>query len=263
MKHDNLTVTIKNWDTYNPRNDVKNPSWFRMSNGFFEDPDFYDFTAIEIQTWIYIMSLASKKSSATITINFTHAERIGRIKRRELLEAAKKLQAIHVITVDVTDAERERNGDVTETHATLHNKTDITDITNTSTLTRASVLASLDLLYRRYPKKRGKAAGIKRLAGMVKTQDDLDSVTRALDTYLRYLKREATEPRYILHFSSWVSEWRDWLDNDAGKIVLVSSPQIPLVAPPREKEPEHEPPPADLLKSHGGLFKKFGIGGGK
>jgi uncharacterized phage protein (TIGR02220 family) len=61
--------TVPGWDKYNPRADVKSCSWFRMSNDFFSDPEFYGLSVEARIIWIFILSTASKKMSSTVKIN--------------------------------------------------------------------------------------------------------------------------------------------------------------------------------------------------
>lgn len=140
-----MRIEIINWAKYNQRKDVKAPSWFRMDHGIFENPEFYDFSHTDIVAWLYLLCVASRKSAAIIEVNFTHAERIGRLKRKELEVALEKLERIQVVRVDVTDTLRTRYADVTSGPATLHNKTDKTDITEQDTATSGvpPVIASL------------------------------------------------------------------------------------------------------------------------
>ncbi len=113
-----MRVQILNWDKFNPRKDVKNPSWFRLSHNLFEDPDFYDFSHAELLAWIYILSTASKKNSDTILVSLTHLEKIGRIKLKDFYSAVEKLEVIQCLLVHVTDTSRGRHADVTDTNAT-------------------------------------------------------------------------------------------------------------------------------------------------
>jgi len=64
-----LEVEIKNWTKYNPRSDVKSCSWFRMSNDFFMDPDFYGCSISARISWIFLLSMASKKMAQVVRIN--------------------------------------------------------------------------------------------------------------------------------------------------------------------------------------------------
>lgn len=60
---------IPGWEKYNPRADVKSCSWFRMSNDFFNDPEFYGVSIEARVVWIYLLSVASKKMSPEVKIN--------------------------------------------------------------------------------------------------------------------------------------------------------------------------------------------------
>lgn len=76
----------------------------------------------------------------------------------------------------------------------------------------------LESLYRRFPRKQGKSYGLKHLKTMIKGPAVFVEVSTSLDNYLAHLKREKTEPEFIMHFSTWVNEWRDWLDPAAGTV---------------------------------------------
>lgn len=81
-------------------------------------------------------------------------------------------------------------------------------------------------LYRKYPLKKGKAEGLARCAVQIKTQEDFDALSRAIDRYSADLKANGTSPQYTKHFSSFLGAdkkrpWRDWLDADAGQTTLI------------------------------------------
>jgi hypothetical protein len=126
-------VTIIKFEDFNYRKEVKHPSWFRFQHSFFENPDFYEFTHTEKLVWIYLLCIASRKSSATFTLSWAHIEKIGGFKRKDFEMALQKLQAIQVIHVDVTDAVRARNVNVTSAGST-DRQTDMTDTVSRPTL---------------------------------------------------------------------------------------------------------------------------------
>ena len=122
-------ITIVNFEKYNPRKDVKNPSWFRLEHSLFDNPDFYDLNHIEKLAWVYLLCVASKKNSESFTLSWPHVEKIGGFKHKDFLQALEKLQAIQVVHVDVTDASRARHVDVTDAYAT-NERTDETNETD-------------------------------------------------------------------------------------------------------------------------------------
>lgn len=87
-----VTITIVNWDKFNPRKDIKNPSWFAFSNRMIEDADFFDLEHGEFKAWIYCLSRASQKSSGEVDIDFRHAEKICNLNRKDFDGMFKKLK---------------------------------------------------------------------------------------------------------------------------------------------------------------------------
>jgi hypothetical protein len=69
----------------------------------------------------------------------------------------------------------------------------------------------IDLIYAEYPKKVGKAAGIKKLHSAIKTQSDYDKVMCGVKQYKQFCLDENTDQKYIKQFSTWVNNecWND------------------------------------------------------
>lgn len=127
MSKQNLFIEIKvhKWEEYNPRSDVKKPSWFRISNTLIEDPDFYSMSSEEFRAWIYILSMCSKGNSDIVRIYYSHANRSSNVKTGALNSVVSKTCGLGIISV----TSRERNEVVTDTNATLHyiTRQDITE----------------------------------------------------------------------------------------------------------------------------------------
>lgn len=64
-----VELEIKNWDKHNPRTDVKTAKWFKMSNEFFNDPEFYGMSLPGRMVWIFLLCTASKSMTGKIKIN--------------------------------------------------------------------------------------------------------------------------------------------------------------------------------------------------
>lgn len=122
---DAFTVTISNWEKFNPRKDYKRPWWFALSNRLMEDSDFYSFNDGEFRAWIYILSQASQHLSGTVRIGFSHADRVCNVRPKNLKSAISKLKRIGAITIDetaiCTDGVQETNA--TGQDITGHNRT--------------------------------------------------------------------------------------------------------------------------------------------
>lgn len=64
-----IELEIKNWEKHNPRTDVKTTKWFKMSNEFFNDPEFYGMSLEGRAVWLFLLCTASKKMDGKIKIN--------------------------------------------------------------------------------------------------------------------------------------------------------------------------------------------------
>jgi hypothetical protein len=108
-----MFITVLGWDKINPRKDVDNPSWFKFKHKFFDDCDFYDFSALEKVCWIYFLCEASKKNDhGKFRLSLPHAQNIGGIEREIVHQTIKKLKKLRLVETrtlrgryaDVTDA---------------------------------------------------------------------------------------------------------------------------------------------------------------
>ena len=79
-----------------------------------------------------------------------------------------------------------------------------------------------DILYKLYPKKVGKAAGLKKLVKMLDGQNQFQVVLESIKNYVVVIQRERTQPQYIMMFSTFINgRWEDYTNENLG---LGSSP---------------------------------------
>jgi hypothetical protein len=123
-----VIITIQGWTKYNPRQDVKNPTWFRLNHDIIGHDELFDFSHAEIVAWLYLLCQASRKSAATFTLNVGHAIANARLSEAELSSAINKLIALeYIATAPVTRPLRGRDADVTETCTTNERTNERTD----------------------------------------------------------------------------------------------------------------------------------------
>jgi hypothetical protein len=199
MSQKGIKVTIRNWESYNLRKDVKSCSWFRMSHNLFEDSDFFEFTHTERCVWLYLLCQASQKNSNQVIINPLHLVRIGQFKMSEFSQALIKLESIQCITVNGTASSRERTA------------------TDRQTDRQTDTHFDFSQAYQSYPRKMGKSEGIKRLNKEIRTEAEVQLLLQAVDRFKAHHEKEGTQKKFIPYFSTFVSHWRDWLDPDIGK----------------------------------------------
>ncbi len=236
---DFIEVTINNWEKYNARKDIKNPWWFKCSNGLLEDPDMWLLDDSELKAWLYILCQCSKQKKKTITVLFDHASRTSNVNISSLKSCIKKLVKKRILEESVRDPYAIRTNHVQQIR--LEEKRE--EESNTcSKQEKAAVASAPDILaqkslgqskqpqkskqgildiesiYLAYPKKIGKKRGLKALQNAIKTPERLLAAHKALDNYKRYLKAEKKTLQYTKLFSTFVSEIEDWEKwNDASE----------------------------------------------
>ena len=105
-----MKLTISNWAKYNPRNDVKHPSWFRLQNTFWLS--LFSFDNDEKVIWIVLLSLASQKLSAEIDLEEEMICTNLKVTPEKLQSTLNHLEAKGMIQIGTS---RKRNARVTRT----------------------------------------------------------------------------------------------------------------------------------------------------
>lgn len=92
----------------------------------------------------------------------------------------------------------------------MKERSELPTVWNLSDSERFSVI---DMIYRAYPRKEGKLAGMKKLHQLIKTQQDADRLMKATDNYSKLLKAKGTPKDFVLMFSTFVNgRWQDYED---------------------------------------------------
>ena len=68
-----------------------------------------------------------------------------------------------------------------------------------------------EALYALYPRKEGKAAGLKTCATEIRTEADFERLKTAITNYAAMCAKEGRDRGYIKHFSSFMSAWTDYV----------------------------------------------------
>jgi len=208
-----MRVTIVKWEKFNARKDVLRCHWFRIDHDIFENRAFYD---LEVSDWavlLYFLCQASKESSATVDIHFEHAKRVAKLSKALIESAVKKLQSSQFVHVDVTPP----SALVTQTCSTQQDTTeqDKTEQNNNG----ECVFLDFESLYQKYPRKLGKSAGLRKAKSEIRSHEDFDLLSKALDRFCTHHKERKTEPEYLPYFSTFITSWRDWLDPATGSAI--------------------------------------------
>lgn len=75
----------------------------------------------------------------------------------------------------------------------------------------AQVSFDFEKVYEKYPRKIGKTRGIKICEKEIKTLLDYENLLKAVSNYATTCQQ--TESKFIKHFSTFMGEWRDWIES--------------------------------------------------
>jgi glycerol-3-phosphate O-acyltransferase len=81
-----------------------------------------------------------------------------------------------------------------------------------------------EAIYKAYPRKEGKTAGMRALVVRVKDKETYDRVMLAAKNYALLCQLRATEPLFIKLFSTFVNNWMDYESID-GLVAQQSAPK--------------------------------------
>lgn len=87
-----IRLEILNWEKFQFRKAIKNPSWFRLENRMWNDQQFFYFSAEERWIWICLLSLASSKQSATLSVNMEWLSQNSGVGLKTITSALEKLK---------------------------------------------------------------------------------------------------------------------------------------------------------------------------
>lgn len=210
---DTFEIKILNFTKFKARKDIARPTWFALSNRFIEDFEFFDFTHEEKLIWIYFLSLASQKDQDVIHVSVHHANHVCQFSKKGVSTAIEKLKKIKCIEVARTRSVRGRYADVRKNHAT--NRHGMEDMEH---MVRQPELAETDfsIFWNSYPRKVKKSDAKRKYLSEIKSGAKSSDVLSAVDKYRGFCIAEKKEAQYVMHPSSFLNGWRDWLEADAG-----------------------------------------------
>lgn len=245
-----ITIEIVNWQRYNPRSDRRGHTWFRLQNTFPHDAKFFGLSAAQKFIVTCLFAEASKSGGEPAEVNIDWLVDTTRVSESEILHTIQHLVGVgvirlppdtkrlpmvgHVRTYERTntldqkhdqDTKTAVTGSLVESPKSLEQELQQVEKQEGSRKKKEQPSFDLERLYAKYPRKLGKQKGLTKLKTQIKTQADFENLEAAIERYGAFCSRSKTEPQFIKHFSSFVSEWRDWLDPDVGALTSAEAPQ--------------------------------------
>lgn len=249
-----VEIEVINWERYNPRSDRKTHTWFRLENNIATEPKFHGLTSGQKFIAVCLLAEGAKGSGrAKIVISWicdqlkVKVSDVSKVITQLIDTGVIRFPSVTTTTPPDTTA-TPPDTDVTPVDTNIdHNifqrglRTD--ERTNERTNDRRASAPDFDFesLYQKYPRKIGKQDGLKRCRAQIKSEEDYRLLSTAIDHYRNYIRTQGFEEKFIKHFSSFMSSWRDWLDPGAGKSIVNQplhpvrdlSPPVPIETPDR------------------------------
>lgn len=208
-----VSVSIRNWEKFNPKRAQKTYTWLRLDNAIAVSPDLFGLTPEQKFVWICVLCEASKKNTSQLEISLDWFEHHLGVKRKVIRATLEFLQSKQVITVSLH-------------HATpaLQTTTPTNERTGRDerTLLPATLTFDFEKIYEKYPRKLGKKKGIDSCIAQIKTSEQYDSIISAVTLYAEHCRKERTEPKFIKHFSTFMNSWTDWISPEVGRVSLTT-----------------------------------------
>ena len=114
-KYDGALIEVINWANYNPRNDSKKPSWFRMNNNFLIDSKIFSLKCDQKLLWISILAQVSEQNGKEFSISFEILKFLTQIsvaRQNQTIELFEQLGLVRIVNLRGACESR------TESHAT-------------------------------------------------------------------------------------------------------------------------------------------------
>ena len=94
------TITVTNWEkNFQLRKDVSNPSWFKLSNNFFNQIEFGELNALSLLTFLIIIAYCSQKNCNFFTISENLLAKNVRVSKKNLQSLLQQLKNHELIQI--------------------------------------------------------------------------------------------------------------------------------------------------------------------
>lgn len=221
-----MKIKILNWERFNEkRKDVKHHTWWRCQISMPTNPDLFALTPSEKWVWVCLLSHAAEKQREELEIDTAWFAWYSQTDEKTVLNAIAKLdgKSIQVVTEHVTNTLRERNE-----HDSLQTDRQTKNNAHSANVRALVTRDDIERAYKQYPRKVGKSRGLDIAIKQVKDPPTLHALETAIKNYAAAVRRDGTEKKYIKHFSTFMGEWRDWIqpDEDASPAVEVNHAEM-------------------------------------
>jgi len=214
-----MKLRFFNWEKYNPPSSKTN-SWFRLNSNL---PGRMVWDALnhnEFRVFIYLLCQANESDERGNIHLSTDATTVRcTVSKKEVLRTIQKLKELRILEERSPSGRWIRSEQSCPTNETNErNETNETNILSDSGVPEPRLNLDFESLYVKYPRKEGKRRGLVICRAQIKTQEDFELLSRAIEKYRDHVRANGKEAQFIKIFSTFMGEWRDWLEEDVGSV---------------------------------------------
>lgn len=222
-------IEAPGFEEHNEKSKGKGLNWFRVNVRMYGSQKYLRLSSTAKLLWHLILSEVASSSSRCALIHPNSIKRVVHGNQSGIQRALNELSSIqwirivrsptNLLTNPLTNScngSKEPTCVLEDEDWNKEPQEPVVLKTNAANGTKPKTLRlDFDALYKIYPRKEGKKRGIEICKRQIKTQDDYNKLELAIKNYARIKKGS----EFIKHFSTFMNEWSDWLDPDAGKIL--------------------------------------------
>jgi hypothetical protein len=205
-----IIIDIVNFTKHNPK---KTTSWFKLRNDWFDDPKLCEVPPIDRYIYVALCGLRGTSGVPLRWLSVGALQARLRLSGTSIVPRLVNLQKYGLIILHLPYIQRKKENK----HQKREEKAKIGE-------SEPSVPKfDFESVYRDYPRKLGKSPGLKKCRTHVKTEADYESLKYAIERYKQHCASNHVEAKFIMHFSTFMNQWRDWLDLGHGESLSVQS----------------------------------------
>jgi len=210
-----VEITIIKWKEHQSlKVDGQGVGWFKVKTGISSNAQLQRVPPSARWLWVCLLSLAAKEGSKTFkkTLNELHwTSDLTLESVKKYLSEFKELGLIHLKIEEKNRESRveDRKGEESferERELNVHLKNG--RVNDSFSFPEETILSS----YSNYPRKEGKQQGIRTLRRNIKSMQNVEDFSKAVDNYAKHVELNNPEPKFIKMFSTFANCWQDYVE---------------------------------------------------
>lgn len=219
-KNEIYRVTLKSWEKYNGKRQ-RGHKCVLISDRFLDDAKVAGLPPTTKLLFLACILAGSESNSGLVEVSSGSLLRQSGIRYGSVRDHFDRLQSLQLLTYEVLESLLEKSR-VEKRRVDSSPPKAVVPVAHPLATVPAKPRISIEDLeaaYANYPRKDGKKRGMLIARRDIKTPEDLELLKAAIARYRR-VAEDRGDPQYVKHFSTFMGEWKDWLDPQHGQVSL-------------------------------------------